>query len=106
MERIGFVLNVKPDRLDEYKERHKNVWPEMLVALRESGWHNYSLFMREDGLLFGYLETSDFESALTAMAGKGVNNLWQTEMAPFFEALDGSRPDEGLLRLEEVFHLD
>lgn len=106
MERIGFVLKVKADRLEEYKERHKEVWPEMLDALRETGWHNYSLFLRKDGTLFGYLETPDFEKALVGMAEKEVNTHWQAEMASFFEALDGRRPDEGMLRLEEVFHLD
>jgi len=106
MERVAFVLKVKPDRIEEYKERHKHVWPEMLQALRETGWHNYSLFMREDGLLFGYLETENFEQALAGMAQREVNARWQAEMAPFFEALDGKRPDEGLIRLEEVFHLD
>lgn len=106
MERVGFVLKVKADRLEEYKKRHEQVWPDMLQALRETGWHNYSLFLREDGLLFGYLETPDFESARAAMEEKDVNTRWQAEMAPFFEALEGRRPDEGLLCLEEVFHLD
>ena len=54
--RVGFLLKVKPERLEEYKERHRTVWPEMLEALRETGWHNYSLFLRPDGLLFGYVE--------------------------------------------------
>ncbi len=106
MERVGFVLKVKPDRLEEYKERHKEVWPEMLEALRETGWHNYSLFLKEDGTLFGYLETPDFGKALAGMAEKDINTRWQAEMASFFESLDGARPDEGMHPLEEVFHLD
>jgi L-rhamnose mutarotase len=106
MERVGFVLKVKADRLDEYRQRHKQVWSEMLEALRETGWHNYSLFLRGDGLLFGYLETPDFSHALAGMAALEVNARWQSEMAPFFESLEGRRPDEGLLRLEEVFHLE
>jgi len=64
MERICFVLQVKPNRLDEYKFRHREVWPEMLAALRETGWNNYSLFLREDGMLVGYLETEDFAAAV------------------------------------------
>ena len=106
MQRVGFVLKVKTDRLDEYKKRHEQVWPEMLGALRETGWHNYSLFMREDGLLFGYLETPDFEKALAGMAKKEINARWQAEMAQFFEALEGRRQDEGMLQLAEVFHLE
>ena len=105
MQRIGFILKVRQDRLEEYKRRHQEVWPEMLQALRETGWHNYSLFMRPDGLLFGYLETPDFERAKSEMAKRDVNARWQAEMAPFFESLTG-RPDEAMLPLEEVFNLD
>ena len=105
MERVCFLLKVKPDRLAEYKVRHKAVWPDMLEALRETGWHNYSLFLREDGLLVGYFETPDYQSALAGMAKREVNFRWQRDMAPVFENLEGRRPDEGFLRLEEVFHL-
>ena len=104
--RVGFLLKVKRDKLAEYKLRHQQVWPEMLNALRETGWHNYSLFLREDGVLFGYLETPDFDKARAGMAVKEVNARWQAEMSPFFEQLDGQRPDEGMLVLEEVFHLE
>ena len=106
MQRVGFILKVRRERLDEYKARHREVWPEMQAALRETGWHNYSLFLREDGMLFGYLETPDFEAAKAGMATKEVNDRWQTEMAPFFEALEGQAPDESMIPLEEVFHLD
>jgi len=105
-ERVCFLLKVRPERLAEYKERHKTVWPEMLEALRETGWQNYSLFLRDDGLLVGYLETSDFQAALSGMASREINERWQREMGPFFEALDGRRPDEGMFPLAEVFHLD
>jgi L-rhamnose mutarotase len=99
MERVCFLLRVRPDRLDEYRARHRAVWPEMLDALAETGWSNYSLFLAEDGLLVGYLETEDFERAQAAMAECDVNARWQADMAPFFEA-PGSQQ-----RLEEVFHL-
>jgi L-rhamnose mutarotase len=106
MQRVCFLLKVRPERLAEYKERHQAVWPEMLAALRETGWRNYSLFLRDDGLLVGYLETPDFAAALRGMAGQEINARWQREMGQFFEALDGRRPDEGMVRLDEVFHLE
>jgi len=97
MERVCFLLRVRADRLDEYKVRHREVWPEMLEALTAAGWGNYSLFLRADGLLVGYLECEDFEQAQAAMDATGVNARWQADMAPFFEAR--------MERLEEVFHL-
>lgn len=104
--RVGFCFKVKKEMIPEYKRRHAEVWPDMLQALRETGWHNYSLFLRDDGLLFGYLETDDFDRARADMAKREVNARWQADMAPFFEALEGRRPDESMLQLEEVFHLD
>jgi L-rhamnose mutarotase len=106
MQRVCFILNVRPDRFAEYRERHRAVWPEMLAALRASGWHNYSLFLRADGLLVGYLDTPDFAAALRAMEETEVNARWQADMAPFFELPSGERADTGMERLEEVFHLD
>ena len=104
MQRVCFLLKVRTDRLEEYRRRHEAVWPDMQAALRETGWHNYSLFLRDDGLLVGYLETDDFQAAQEAMARTDVNARWQAEMAPFFEDLEG-RPDEGMVPLAEVFHL-
>ncbi len=103
MQRIGFLLKVKADRLDEYKERHRHVWPEMLQALSEAGWHNYSLFLAKDGQLFGYLETDDFEAAVARMAQTDVNARWQADMAPFF---DSGSADTSLVQLEHVFYLE
>ncbi len=106
MQRICFILRVKPDRVEEYRQRHAEVWPEMRQALSECGWHNYSLFLRDDGTLVGYLETDDFEAARARMAEREVNARWQAEMAPFFESLDGLDPDQAMTPLPEVFHLD
>jgi L-rhamnose mutarotase len=103
MQRVCFILYVRKERLAEYKERHKQVWPEMLDGLRSTGWHNYSLFLRDDGMLIGYVETPDFQAALDGMAKLEVNTRWQTEMLPFFES---GRADEAMRPLEEVFHLD
>lgn len=105
MQRICFVLQVKKDRLEEYRERHRSVWPEMIDALLKTGWHNYSLFLRPDGLLVGYLETRDFENARAGMAGLEVNARWQKEMVDFFVQPEGLLPDQAMKPLEEVFHI-
>ena len=104
--RVCFQLQVKPDRVAEYRSRHSAVWPDMLRALAETGWHNYSLFLRDDGLLIGYLETSSWEAARAGMAATEVNARWQAEMGELFEDLDGRAPDEGFLVLDEIFHLE
>ncbi|MEU7588131.1 L-rhamnose mutarotase [Micromonospora sp. NPDC049230] len=106
MPRICFTLQVDPARLAEYRARHERVWPEMLTALAECGWHDYSLFLRSDGLLVGFLVTEDFAAAQAAMRARDVNARWQAEMAPFFLHLDEGTADLAMRPLPEVFNLE
>jgi L-rhamnose mutarotase len=104
--RYCFLSQVRPELIAEYRRRHAAVWPQMLAALHRTGWRNYSLFLRDDGLLVGYVECDDLDAARRAMAQTDVNARWQAEMAPFFTGPAGRRPDEGFLLLDEVFHLE
>ncbi|HEY5853748.1 MAG TPA: L-rhamnose mutarotase [Aldersonia sp.] len=110
-QRVCFVLQLQPDRVDDYLDAHTEVWPEMLDALAATGWRNYSLFLRpDDGLVVGYLETDDFERATVELSATAVNAKWQAHMAEYFRpsagaATDGADPDTIRHRLVEYFHL-
>ena len=106
MQRVCFLLQVKPECMSEYRKAHENVWPEMLEALNKHGWHNYSLFLRKDGLLVGYVETPDLDKALAGMQDEEVNARWQTEMKDDFVELEGGAADTSLEILEQVFYLE
>lgn len=106
MRRYCFLLQVRPELLDEYRARHAAVWPEMLRALEAAGWRNYSIFARPDGLLVGYVEADDLDAALRAMADTEVNARWQADMARYFAHPDGRPADQALLLLDEIFHLE
>lgn len=104
--RTCFLLKVARNKVEEYRARHSQVWPELQDALRETGWKNYSLFLRDDGLLIGYVETDDFERCRAAMKQYPVNELWQAEMATLFENLEKLGPDDHMEPVQEIFHLD
>lgn len=107
MTRVGFLMKIKPEYMEEYVAHHADVWPEMLAALRKHGWRNYSIFAREDGTLFAYVEVPEsFEAALAGMSEEEVNSRWQEFMSPYFEIPDGSHPDQNMVVLREVFHTD
>lgn len=106
MPRIVFTLQVDPGRLEEYRQRHAAVWPDLLRALHDTGWAEYTLHLRDDGLLVGVLAADDFAAVQAAMDATEVNARWQAEMAEFFPALGGLRPDEGMHVLPAVFDLD
>lgn len=107
MTRVGFLMKIKPEYMEEYAAHHAAVWPDMLAALERHGWRNYSIFAREDGTLFAYVEVPDtFEAALEGMSEEEVNGRWQEFMSPYFEIPDGSHPDQNMVVLREVFHTD
>jgi L-rhamnose mutarotase len=101
-QRSAFVLRVRPDKVDEYVEAHRNVWPELLEALRDAGIRNYTIF-RNGNEMFGYFESDDLAAAGAHMAAQDVNARWQDAMAML---LDERVPDTGPPALEEVFRLD
>ncbi|WP_064111286.1 L-rhamnose mutarotase [Leifsonia xyli] len=107
MQRACFRLRVDPAHLTEYRARHAAVWPEMLAALKETGWDNYSLFLADDGWLIGYVEArDDYASIQRRMDLTKVNARWQAEMSRLFEGLDGAAPDQSFELVPEIFHLE
>jgi L-rhamnose mutarotase len=103
--RICFLLQVEPELLDEYVERHTPVWPEMLAEIAASGRRNYSLYLADGGRLIGYYETDDDEAAQAYLAASPVATRWEAEMGRFFVGLKG-RPDQAATLLTEIFHLE
>jgi L-rhamnose mutarotase len=101
-QRTGFVLHVRPDKIGEYVEAHRDVWPEMLDALRAAGIRNYTIF-RSGTSVFGYFEADDLDAAARQMAAQEVNTRWQDAMA---ELLDERVADGGPEPLEVVFRLE
>ncbi len=101
-ERIAFRLRVRPDRIEDYIEEHRHVWPEMLDALRAAGYRNYTIF-RSGTDMFGYFECDDAAAAAAHMAAQDVNTRWQDAMAELLEQrVEGGGPEP----LEPVFRLD
>ncbi len=104
MPRYCLLGHVDPDRLEDYRAAHAAVSRELLVELDRAGWRNYSLFLRDDGLLIGYAEADDLDQAQERVARTEANVRWQARMAELF-AGDGA-PDEAWEIIPEVFNLE
>ena len=94
MPRYCLLGHVDPVGLEEYRQAHSAVWPELLEALRDAGWRNYSLFLRDDGLLIGYAEADDLAVAQERVARTEVNARWQAAMAELFQT-EGAPDEDG-----------
>ncbi len=102
--RVGIHTRLKPGVEEQYEERHRAVWPELLAAIRRAGITEYLIF--RDGLdLFHYIECEDYDRAIAELAREPVNIRWQAEMAPMMAVAhdySGSSRD----RLPLIFELD
>ena len=103
--RVCFRLQLKPERIAAYIERHRAVDADMLDAIRDAGRRDYSIFVGDDGLLIGCYEADDPAASAAALRADSRTAAWEAESAAFFADLDG-RPDTGAAELVEVFHLD
>ena len=107
MQRYGMVLKVKPEKLEEYKRLHADVWPEVLDMIRECNIRNYSIFHR-DGYLFCYFEYvgEDFEADMEKMAADPKTQEWWDVCMPCQEPVETAEEGEWWAPMDEVFHCD
>ncbi len=107
MKRYGMVLGIKPDKIEEYKELHRAVWPEVLKTIKECNISNYSIYLK-DNYLFSYFEYSgdDFDADMAKMAADPATQKWWNICMPLQEPLKSRGEREWWANMEEVFHLD
>ncbi len=107
MKRYGMVLGVRAERLEEYKEAHRNVWPEILALIRECNIRSYSIYYK-DGMLFSYYEYvgDDYEADMARMAADPKTQEWWAWMEPMQVPLKTRQEGEWWAEMEEVFHTD
>lgn len=107
MKRYGQVIRLKKEHLERYSAYHENVWPEVLLKIKECNIQNYSIFYNE-GFLFAYFEYTgkDFEADMAKMAADPKTLEWWKIMEPMQQPLDSAKDDEWWTNMKEVFHID
>ena len=105
--RVGSVLQLRPEKLEEYKEYHREVWPEVLAVIRENNITNYSIFYRK-GMLFSYFEYvgEDFEGDMARIKNHPDSQKWYEVMEPMQIPLPDREPDEWWSLMEPVFYME
>ncbi len=109
MQRMGFVLGIKPEAIAEYKRIHAAVWPEVLAMIAACNIRNYSIYMKEpENLMFAYFEYhgTDFAADSAKMAADPKTQEWWAICVPMQAPLDTRKEGEWWASMEEVFHVD
>jgi len=107
MQRHGSVIGLKVEKLEEYKQYHIEVWPEILDMIRQCNIRNYSIYYK-DGQLFSYFEYvgDDFDADMAKMAVDPKTKEWWDIMMPMQIPLQSRASGEWWAAMEEVFHAD
>ena len=109
VQRMGMVIGVRPEKLEEYKRLHAEPWPEMDAALSAANIRNYSIFLREpEMLLFGYWEYvgSDYAADMKVLDGLAISKKWLALTDPCQAPLKTAAPGEWWSTMPEIYHLD
>lgn len=107
MERFGKLINIKLEKLEEYKELHSKIWPEVKEAMYKYNLRNFSIFYR-DNLLFNYFEYvgNDFENDAKELYSLPELKKWLTLTDSMQEPLKTETTGKWWSDMEEIFHLD
>ena len=107
MQRVGFLIKVKPGKLEDYKRLHDEVWPDLLAELKAAGIRNYSLWLRPDGMEFGYLECDDWKAACAYLDKSEVHARWQKFMQNYLDSpTDNAQGGQPVEMLEMSFLME
>ncbi|MBK5278716.1 MAG: L-rhamnose mutarotase [Bacteroidia bacterium] len=103
MARVAFKMKLYPGKLEEYKSRHDNLWPELKQLLKQSGIKDYSIFLDEEtNILFGSLHIEKPEQ-LDGLPNHLIMKKWWSYMKDLMETNPDNSPVS--IPLNEVFYL-
>jgi len=110
--RYGHVIGIRPEKIEEYKKLHAEVWPGVLDMIKQCNIRNYSIYLGqlEEGkyYLFSYFEYvgDDFEADMARMAADPTTQKWWSICEPCQVPIPTRKEGEWWARMEEVFHLE
>ena len=104
MKRHAFKMKLKPGAVDEYKQRHDAIWPELAEAIRAAGISDYSIFLDEESLTLFAVQKQAAGNTVADLPSQPILKKWWAHMAPLMRVNPDSSPM--CVELREVFHLD
>ena len=107
MRRIGQVIGIKPDEIEEYERIHANAWPSILATIKKANIQNYTIF-RYENLLFAYMEYTgeDYEADMAMIAADPETQRWWKITDAMQAQVPEARPGEWWHTIPENFHVD
>jgi L-rhamnose mutarotase len=110
--RYGWVIGIKKEKIEEYKEIHANAWPDVIKMIKDCNISNYSIYLAElekdKFYLFSYLEYTgdDFEADMARMAADATTQKWWKHTDAMQIPIAHRKEGQWWMDMEEVFRVD
>lgn len=106
MVRYADIIQVADGKLEEYLEKHRNIWPGIVEKMRAAHIENFTIFHR-DGILFKYYEyTGDnYDEDMKRLAEDSENQRWLQYTAVCQKPVATAQEDQWWAPMQEIFRL-
>lgn len=109
MKRLCFALDLKddPDLIAEYERYHREVWPEVIRSIRDSGIEAMEIYRVGNRLCMVMDVSDDFSFEAKAAADRANPRVreWEQLMWNFQQALPFAVHGEKWVRMNQIFEL-
>lgn len=104
MQRFAFKMKLLPGKAAAYKQRHDDIWPELVKLHSDAGIRDYSIYLDEaTNTLFAFQYRIDHHQT-DQLPDSPLMRRWWTYMSDLMECHPDGAPIA--IPLEEVFHMD
>jgi len=103
MKRVAFKMYLKEGYKEEYRQRHKKLWPEVAELLKEAGISDYAIYLDEKTHALYAFQKLSKEEGSQSLGQHEIIRKWWDHMADIMEV----NPDKSPIAepLEEMFYL-
>lgn len=104
---LALDLKNDPQLLAEYEHYHKNVWPEIIKSIKDSGIEVLDIY-RTGNRMFMIIEANkdfSFEKKAAMDAANPKVQEWENLMWKFQQAMPSAKPGEKWMLMEKIFEL-
>ncbi len=105
---LALDLKENSDLIDEYEQYHKNVWPEVLKSIGDSGILKMEIFRFYNRLCMVMETTDEFTFEQKGKMDKGNEKVqeWEKLMSTFQQKIPGSKPKEKWVLMNSIFEFN
>lgn len=107
VQRYAFLINLKKEEYEKYKNLHARPWQQVLNTLRNNNITNYSIFYR-DGKLFGYYEYNgtNYQRDMDNINNDPITQKWWKLTKPCQKPIRSAKKNEWWVQMSELFHMN